>query len=172
MKVTHLVVVGKVEAEQGVIIHSPDKTNDQLHRNPFGFCSVYRLRVEQAIYREAEGEILVCHGGGMVPAEYVQGDLPSESQMRQVIAEHAGVDYIALEVGHRYLMFLRRIDAQRYQMDGAIPDQLYARAADPWLFDLADESAVRVLDVYRDVEEKFPPRPLGEMIEIIHEAAP
>jgi hypothetical protein len=174
MKVTHLVVIGKVEAEQGVIIQSPDKAKDQNqpHRDPFSFCSIYRVRVEQVVFGDADEELVLCHGGGMVPAEYVPGDLPSESQMRQVIAEHAGVDYIALEVGHRYLMFLRRIDPQRYRMDGSFPDKLYARAADPWLFDLSDENAVQVLDIYRDVREKFPPRPLDEIVESIREAAP
>lgn len=47
-----------------------------------------------------------------------------------------------------------------------------AHAADPWLFDLADESTVRVRVIYRPVEENFPPRALAEIIEIILGAAP
>ncbi len=75
---------------------------------------MYRVRVEPTYYGKASDKLLLCHGGGILPAEAVKGETPSESEIRQVIAEDAGVKYNPLDMGRRYLMFLNVLDIQEY----------------------------------------------------------
>jgi hypothetical protein len=174
LKVTDLVVIGVVEAEDGLIIHGSRNAED--HSQPseglYGICTVYRVRLEQIIYGKASEELLLCHGGGILPAEAVKGEMPSVSEIRQVIVGNAGVKYIPLEMGRRYLMFLHPIDTQEYQIDGYISNQVFGRAGAPWLFDLSDEKAIRAIDVDEYVVDLFPPRSLEETIQLILGAAP
>lgn len=169
LKVTDLVVIGVVEAEDGLIIHGSRNAEDrsQPSEGIYGICTVYRVRLEQIIYGEAGDELLLCHGGGILPAEAVKGETPSEREIRQVIADNAGVKYVPLDMGRRYLMFLHSLDTQEYLIDGYISNQVFGRAGAPWLFDLSDEKAVRAIDVDEYVVDLYPPRSLEETIKII-----
>jgi hypothetical protein len=174
LKVTDLVVIGVVKAEDGLIIHGSRNAEDrsQPSEGLYGICTVYRVRLEQIIYGKAGDELLLCHGGGILPAEAVKGETPSESEIRQVIVGNAGVKYIPLEMGRRYLMFLHPLDTQEYPIDGYISNQVFGRAGAPWLFDLSDEKAVRAIDVDEYVVDLYPPRSLEEMIQLLLGAAP
>jgi hypothetical protein len=174
MAVVDLVVIGVVEAEDGVIIHLGRNAYD--HSQPvtdtYGICTVSRVRLERIIYGKAGEELLLCHSGGILPAEAVKGETPSESEIRQVIADNAGKSYVPLDKGRRYLMFLNFLDIQEYLIDGYTSNQVYAGAVDPWLFDLSDEKAVRAIDVDEYVVDLFPPRSLEDTIQLLLGAAP
>jgi hypothetical protein len=174
LKVTDLVVIGVVEAEDGLIIHGSRNAEDrsQPSEGLYGICTVYRVRLERIIYGKANEELLLCHGGGILPAEAVEGDTPSESEIRQVIADNAGVKYVPLELDRKYLMFLHSGDPLGYAVDGYISNQVYHHAGTPWLFDLTDEKAIRAIDVDEYVVDLFPPRSLEETIQLILGAAP